>query len=193
MRRRRLIFVSLVLVAFTGACSSTTPGAATQLPVGGQSPAGTPPAVVSQPPATTKPPGATQPPPSTPGGKGSIKYQMSGEYTASGELPYAPNPGSYFAAGEGGGWLVLFAKDPQSRTDYLWLNTMASGQEVQYGERGATLDVLGSSIMGCTFRMTTNDASGLKGDVVCTKAELWKDQGQTVLKVTFRAQWDAQP
>ena len=71
---------------------------------------------------------------------------------------------------------------------------MASGQEIQFREGGATVDALGSSKLDkCTFNLTKNDASGLKGDVACTSAELWKDQGKTVLDVTFRAQWEAQP
>jgi hypothetical protein len=188
MRRLRLVFLLLVTLAFLGACASTTPGAGTQPPVVSQAPAGAPSTVVSQPPI------ATQPPAASPGGKGSISYQITGEYTASGELPYTPHDGSYFTAGEGGGWLVLFAEDPQSRTDYLWLRTRESSQEIQFGAGGATVDVLGSSnLHGCAFTSTKNDASGLTGNAVCTKAELWKDEGRTVLKITFSAQWDAQP
>jgi hypothetical protein len=139
-------------------------------------------------------PVATPPASAAARGKGSIEYQITGGFTDSGELPYAAHPGSYFSAGNGGGWLVLFANDPESKTDYLWLRTRASGQEIQFGKGGATLDV-GSNLSGkkCKFELTKNDASGLRGSAACTGVELWKDKGQTVLDVTFRAQWDAQP
>jgi hypothetical protein len=193
------------LSAATPPAVVSQPPAASQPPIASQPPAATPPAVVSQPPIASQPPAATPPavvsqppavtgpPASSPRGKGSISYQITGGYTLSGELPFAPSRGNYFNPSANGGWLVLFAEDPLSRTDYLWLRTRPSNEEIQFGKGGITVDAGIATSDKCTWKLTKNDASGLSGTVICKSAELWKDNGRFMTKISFRAQWDAQP
>jgi hypothetical protein len=186
MRIVRSLSVLLVVAAITGACANASPGA------GSQPPAGSGNGVASQAPAVSQPPVAS----AGSGANGSIKYQISGEYTGSDELPFTVSEASYFTPGEGAGWHAVFA-DPGAPDDHqISLNTKTTyGEELFYRDTPIVVALSGgtSSLDECTFTSTKNDETGLIGSVVCTSAELFQADGQPVLNVTFAAQWDAHP
>jgi hypothetical protein len=194
MRRVRSFAVWLLVAAITGACAGASPGAGSQPPASSEGPG------ASQPPGVSQPPDATGPPASAgTGANGSIKYQITGDYTGSGELPFTAGDASYFTPGdtpaEDGGWYALFT-DPGAADHRITLNTDTTyGEELFYDEDPITVSLSGgdSSLDACTFSSTKNDASGLTGSVVCTSAELFQADGEPVLNVTFRAQWDVHP
>jgi hypothetical protein len=183
----------LVVAAITSACANASPGA------GSQRPAGSEPGVTSQAPGVSQPPVASEPANAGSGANGSIKYQISGEYTGSGELPFMPTYGdysSYFTPGEGAGWNAMF-QDPEAPDDHqISLNTKTTlGEELFYRDQPIVVALSGgtSSPDECTFTSTKNDETGLVGSVVCTSAELFQADGMPTLSVTFAAQWDAHP
>ena len=188
MRILRSFSALLVVAAVTGACATASPGA-------GSEPAG-----ASQAAGVSQQPGASAPAASAGGGaNGSIKYQITGGYSGSGELPFLMTDGdysSYFTPGEGAGWYALF-KDPAAPDDHnISLNTKTTlGEELFYRDAPIVVALSGgtSSLDECTFSSTKNDETGLVGSVVCTSAELFQADGQPTLNVTFNAQWDAHP
>jgi hypothetical protein len=194
MRFVRSFAIWLAVAAITGACANASPGAGSQAPAGSES------GVASQAPGESQQPGASEPAASAgSGANGSIKYQITGEYTGSGELPFLPTYGdysSYFTPGEGAGWNAMF-QDPGAPDDHqISLNTKTSlGEELFYRDTPIVVALSGgtSSADECTFSSTKNDETGLIGSVICTSAELYQADGQPVLNVTFSAQWDAHP
>jgi hypothetical protein len=193
MRMFRSFSALLVVAAITGGCATASPGAGSQPP-------GSEPGAASQAPGVSQQPGASAPAASAgAGANGSIKYQITGGYTGSGELPFLMTDGdysSYFTPGEGAGWYALF-KDPAAPDDHnISLNTKTTyGEELFYRDTPIAVALSGgtSSLDECTFTSTKNDETGLVGSVVCTSAELFQADGQPTLNVTFAAQWDAHP
>jgi hypothetical protein len=193
MRTVRSFVVWLAVAAITAACASAPPGA------GSEPPAGSEPGVASQATGVSQQPAASEPAASAAiGANGSIKYQITGEYTGSGELPFWPTYGdysSYFTPGAGAGWYALF-KDAAAPDDhYISLNTGTPGEELFFHQTPIVVALSGGVLSPdeCTFSSTKNDETGLIGSVVCTSAELYQADGQPVLNVTFSAQWDAHP
>jgi hypothetical protein len=194
MRTVRSFAIWLAVAAITGACANASPGAGSQPPAGSES------GVASQAPGVSQQPGASEPAASAgSGANGSIKYQITGEYTGSGELPFLPTYGdysSYFTPGEGAGWNAMF-QDPANPDDHqISLNTKTTlGEELFYRDQPIVVALSGatSSPDECTFTSTKNDETGLIGSVVCTSAELFQADGMPTLNVTFAAQWDAHP
>lgn len=185
MRHLRPFLALLVISAITVACSSPGGGSTAESDGGGGGE------------ATATPDGGGGEATATPdgggggggGANGSITYEISGDYDASGELPFVPLGLSLFDSSTGG-WVGYFAED--SANSIIQINTQAAGQIINFGD--GTAVVIGvsdaDSGSGCAFTMTKNDASGLAGHVECTSAQLLAGDG-TMGQVNFNAQWDA--
>jgi hypothetical protein len=123
------------------------------------------------------------------GANGSITYEITGGYEASGELPFQPLVSVFDASI--GGWSATFV-DSGGGT-IITLNTAGEAQAISFGD--GTAVVIGVSAagsgQGCTFTITKNDASGLAGHVECTDADA--SQGSGTGKAKLTADWDAHP
>lgn len=185
MRHLRRFAALLAIVAVTVACS-TAPGSS---PGGEASQGG----------------GASQPAASTDGGgggsggggaNGSITYEITGDYQASGELPFLTGGVSLWIE-SAGGWVANFA-NTSGEGAVILLNTQAAegtpGQIFTYGD-GTIIMATGSGEtgMGCTFNLTKNDSSGLSGDLDCTSAIAANNATGAQLQVQVHAEWDAHP
>jgi hypothetical protein len=129
------------------------------------------------------------------GANGSITYTMTGAYTASGELPFQGDLISTWIDANGG-WVATFAQ-AEGGTAYIQLNTQTtgSGQIFIYGAVGNLVSAASdpSTGGGCTFTLTKNDASGLKGSLDCPTAEWVDSTSGTTGTVVLHAEWDAHP
>lgn len=184
MRHLRPILAFLVISAILVACSS---------PGGGSSgPSSEASSGASQPGASQ--PGASQVTASSDGGggggggglNGSITYQIRGDYTASGELPFIPTGVSNFGSG---GWAAWFGE--QGESTVIQLNTSPDASIANFGN--AEVAIVGTKDTGCTFNFTKNDASGLAGSVECHGIQAVKSQASSLIHVDFTATWDAHP
>jgi len=189
MRHLRPFAALLGIVALTMACSS--PGASS----GGDG---------SQPAEASQGAGASEPAASTGGGggggggggaNGSITYEITGEYEASGELPFLAGGISLWIDSVGG-WVANFGNTSEEGAVIL-LNTqtLQSGQGLTYGDGSVILTVISDpgSGMGCTFTLDKNDPDGLKGDVECTSAFVVENNTGAQKAVHVTASWDAHP
>jgi hypothetical protein len=180
-------FPALIALAIIGAaCSSSSPGASTG---GDQSQA----AQQSQGGGASQGGQASQPAASTGGGggggaNGSITYNITGDYTASGELPFVNAGGvSAFA---GTGWAAFFYEG--GNTDVVIdLTTIDAAHAITFGDTNAVLT--GFEANGCTFNLEKNDASGLKGSVECHGAQLIMSEAGTLGTADLSAHWEAHP
>ena len=177
MRHLRSFAALLTIAAITAAC---TPGS-----TGGESQGG----------EASQGGGASQPAPSTGdgggggGANGSITYEITGGYEASGELPFQPLV-SRFDAGLGG-WTATFVESGGGK-----LVTLQTGSETEaFSFADSMAVVVGASAagsgQGCTFTITKNDASGLAGHVECTDADVAQESGTS--KADLTADWEAHP
>ena len=183
MRHLRSYLALLAIAAITAACSGS-PGSSS----GGASSDGSQPSTGSQP---------SQAAASTGGGdggggggaNGSITYEITGGYEASGELPFQPLVSVFDASI--GGWSATFV-DSGGGT-IITLNTLSEAQAISFGD--GTAVVIGASAagsgQGCTFTITQNDAGGFSGHVECTDADASQESGTGKAKLT--ADWDAHP
>ena len=174
MRNLRPIIGFLAIAAITVACS--TPGASS----GGQQ---------SQAPGASQRTGASEPAASTGGGggggaNGSITYQITGDYTASGELPFIPVASSFAS----GGWAAYFA---DTNGKVIQLNTDPGIALFGFGEN--THVVSGVKGANCTFNFTKNDSGGLAGSMECHDTQLLTNATGALGKVNVNAHWDAHP
>lgn len=140
--------------------------------------------------------GASQPAASAGGGggaKGSITYEITGAYQASGEIPFVASASKWIASE--GGWLANF-KQTSAGGAYILLNTQTKGQILNFGDANAvvtTTSVAGSPF-DCTFNITANDSSGLKGSVQCTAVPVITTTTTTeAITVDISANWDVHP
>jgi hypothetical protein len=128
------------------------------------------------------------------GANGSITYQITGGYEASGEVPFQPGGGAAGWTESEGGWIANFVQS-SGEGAYIVLNTFTRGQILTYSD-GQYLVAVGSDEStgyDCTFNVTKNDASGTAGDMSCNDVPASSvDTGQLVT-VDFSAQWDAHP
>jgi hypothetical protein len=131
------------------------------------------------------------------GANGSVTYEITGDYQASGELPFLANGVSVWIE-SAGGWVANFANQSGEGAVIL-INTQAAegteGQSFTYGDGSIVLTAVSTpdSGMDCTFNLTKNDSSGLSGDMDCNSA-IGADTttgAQKHVKVT--AHWDAHP
>ena len=189
MRHLRQFAALLAIAAITVACG-TSPGASS----GGESSQGSEPSTGSQP---------SQAAASSGGGggggggaNGSITYEITGDYEASGELPFLAAGGSTWIE-SANGWAANFA-NPSGGGAVITLNTQEGqtiGQGLSYGDGSITVIAASDSQGGtdCTFTLEKNDPNGLKGHVECTKALAVDNATGSQKNVQFTAQWDAHP
>lgn len=186
MRHLRPFPALIALVVIGAACASSSPGASS----GGDQSQG---------------PGTSQPAASTGGGggggggggaNGSITYQITGQYDASGELPFLAG-GISLWIDSAGGWVANFG-NASGEGAVILLNTQAAegtpGQVFTFGDGTIILAAgSGDTGMGCTFTLTKNDASGLVGDLECTSAIAADASTGEQKQVRVTAHWDARP
>ncbi len=128
------------------------------------------------------------------GANGSITYRISGDYEASGELPFLPVGLSLFDT-VNSGWVAYFVADNGNASILLNLQTsVADGQIFLFS--ASTVQVTGTadpgSGTGCTFNVTRNDATGLAGSLDCSSAFV-SDGSGAPKHATVHAEWDAHP
>jgi hypothetical protein len=189
MRHLRLTTALLAMTAIAVACSSAgngSNGEASQA-------------------ASSQGAGASQPAASTGGGgggggggaNGSITYEITGEFEASGELPFLAGGLSQWVE-SAGGWVANFSDPSGNGEKLILLNTQAGegtpGQIFVYGDGKVLLTAAsGETGLGCTFNMTKNDATGLAGDLECSSAIVVDNNSGAQKKVHVTAHWDAHP
>lgn len=175
----RPILALLIISAIAVACSSPagSSGPSAQTSSGGGQPAS------SAPVASTSGGGG-----GGGGANGSLTYQISGGYTASGELPFIPLGVSLFDTGQGG-WVAYFGASTGGGA-IIQLNT-SSNSIANFGD--GTVAIIGTAATGCTFTFDKNDASGFKGKVECHGTQGFKVVDASPVTVDFSASWDAHP
>ncbi len=117
------------------------------------------------------------------GGEGSITFQISGDYEASGEFPFL----SVASAFNNGGWSATFA---DSNNSIIVLNTFPGSFTVSFGDPQAVITGIESS--GCVFDFDQNDASGLVGSFDCSNTTGFLTAG-TEITVDFAGQFSGNP
>ncbi|HEY6057686.1 MAG TPA: hypothetical protein VIV06_06605 [Candidatus Limnocylindrales bacterium] len=194
MRHLRPFTAFFAIAAIATACASSSPGASS----GGDQSQG--------PGASQGGGGASQPAASTGGGggggggggaNGSVTYEITGDYQASGELPFLAGGVSTWID-SAGGWVANFANQSGEGAVIL-INTQAAegtpGQIFTFGDgqiiMTATSDV--TSGFDCTFTLTKNDSSGLKGDLSCSDTIAADVNTGAQKHVQVTAHWDAHP
>ena len=189
MRHLRSFAALLAIAAITVACGSSSSS-------GGQS-QGSEPSTGSQPSQAAASSGGGGGGGGGGGANGSITYEITGDYQASGEEPFLAGGTSLWIE-SAGGWVANFA-DPQGNGSVvILLNTQTAdgtpGEIFTFGD-GTIILVAGGgdSGMGCTFNHEKNDSSGLKGDVTCTSAIAANNTTGAQLHVQVHAEWDAHP
>jgi hypothetical protein len=108
------------------------------------------------------------------GENGKITYEITGDYEASGEMPFAyVAAGSVMAAStwlpDQSGWSAFFSKGGDSQ-EIIQLNTTEAGTIFNFGN--PEVSVTGVKESGCTFTFDQNDENGFKGTVECTATPL---------------------
>ena len=131
------------------------------------------------------------------GANGSVTYEITGDYQASGELPFLANGVSVWIE-SAGGWVANFANQSGEGAVIL-INTQAAegteGQSFTYGDGSIVLTAVSTpdSGMDCTFNLTKNDSSGLTGDMDCNSAIAADTTTGAQKHVKVTAHWDAHP
>lgn len=129
------------------------------------------------------------------GANGSFAYQITGDYEASGELPFLVGGVSVWYEAEGG-WIANFANQ-SGEGAVVNLNTGVSTDFVlvTFGDGTVLVVATNDTSTGydCTFTEDKNDASGLKGSLDCSNTAASNVNTGALLNVNFTAQWDAHP
>ena len=184
MRPLQTFSMLLVIAAITAACAGASPGASTD----GQSQGSEP----SQ--------GAGQSQGSEPsqgggggggGPNGSITYRITGEYEASGELPFLAQGISLWIESEGG-WVANFA-NLSGEGAYILINTQTRAQILTYGDGAVSVAAASDAGYDCTFDMPKNDSSGLRGSLECNDIPASDVNTGAQMTVDLVAEWDAHP
>ena len=185
MRHLPLSTALLAMTAIAVACSS--PGSSSN---GGASQA-----------ASSEGAGASQPAASSGGGgggggaNGSVTYEISGDYKASGELPFLAGGLSLWVE-SAGGWVANFS-NPSGGDTVVLINTQAAsgtpGQIFEFGNGEILVTATSAEGSACTFTLTKNDSSGLTGDVKCTDTLAIDNSTGAQKHVQLTAHWDAHP
>jgi hypothetical protein len=172
---RRLPLASVVFLTLTlllAACQPT----ASQSPAGGnggESP-------------TAAEPGASQPAGNGGNGggdNGSVQYEITGDYTDSGELRFVPEA-SYFE--QGGSTYLSFTNEGESTV--LFISFSDTGNFVQFGNEEASV-VQGADT--CTFNLTRDDATGAAGTFDCPNSSVVLAGSTTPGTGTIRGSFEA--
>jgi len=194
MRHLRPISALTAIAAILVACSSPAASSGGQNSQGaGASQAASQGAGASQ--GASQGAGASQPAASSGGGggggggaNGSVTYQITGDYTASGELPFLSTTG--LSVFDGTGWAASFAELTGANI-VIQLNTHPTSGIFSFGD--GTVAVVAVEGNGCTFNFTKNDSTGLAGSVECHGTQLVTDTSGALGKVDVSAHWDAHP
>jgi hypothetical protein len=129
------------------------------------------------------------------GANGSITYQITGDYEASGELPFIALGLSLWDETQGG-WVANFVQ-PSGEGPYILLNTatLGSGQILSFGDGTVLVVAISDPNSGydCTFTLDKNDTSGLKGSMECSNTSGTNVNTGAQLSVQIHAEWDAHP
>lgn len=177
---RPLLACLAISALFVAGCSSpAASGGAPTATSGAGGPTATTPGEPTQPPATIGGGGGGG------GANGSVTYQISGDYTASGELPFVPLVSSF----SNGGWTATFANE--NADQLIQINTIQGNLVVSFGD--GKVAIVGTTVSGCTINMTKNDASGLAGDYHCTGAIAVDDTTSATINVDFSGAFEGHP
>jgi hypothetical protein len=172
MNRTPFRFVVLVgLGLLVAACAPT----ASQQP--SESASGEPPAAESQP-AASQPGGGG----GGGGANGSVQYEVSGDYSDSGELAFVP-AGSFFD--QNGSSYLSFTNQGESTVLFIQLND--SGNTVQFGNQEASVT---TDAAACTFNLTRDDATGAAGTFDCPNAFMVIAEGSQMGSGTIRGTFE---
>jgi hypothetical protein len=174
MRSLRPIFAFLAIAAIVAACGS--PAAS------GGGPTATTPPEVTQPPATNGGGGGGG---GGGGANGSVTYKISGDYAASGELPYVPVVSSF----SNGGWTATFANEDAEQL--IQINSVGGTLVIAYGD--GKVAIVGTGASGCTINVTRNDSSGLAGDFRCPGVTGVNAATTASITVDFSGAFDGHP
>jgi hypothetical protein len=180
MRHLRPSVALLAITALTVACSgppgSSSVGASSQAAGASQG------AAASQPAASTGGGGGG----GGTGANGSVKYEITGDATKSGELAFAYINGgvSLFT---NGGWVAYFYSQDQNTV--VQINSNPASNIFNFGD-GEIL-IVGTAQTGCTFNYSKNDASGLKGTVDCQNVLTVNSTSGTQIHTNLHATVDA--
>lgn len=120
------------------------------------------------------------------GANGSITYEISGDYTASGELPFIPLGLSLFVDG---GWLAYFGET--GGDTIIQISTNPDGLIASF--TSPQVSAAGTEDNGCDFNITKNDSSGLAGSFECHDVLGFTTGTVTQIRVDFRGDFDAHP
>ena len=131
------------------------------------------------------------------GANGSVTYEITGGFEASGELPFLAGGVSIWIESVGG-WVANFG-NTSGEGAIVQLNTQDAegtpGQIFNYGDGTVLVSAVSGDDtgMGCTFNLDQNDATGLKGSVDCTNANVINNTTGAIAKANLHAEWDAHP
>lgn len=117
------------------------------------------------------------------GADGSVQYEISGDYSDSGELAFVP-AGSFFE--QNGSSYLSFTNQGESTVLFIQLND--SGNSVQFGNEEATVT---TDAVACTFNLTRDDATGAAGTFDCSNAFIVLASGNEVGSGTIRGTFEA--
>lgn len=147
-----------------------------------QSPAGTD---AGEPSAAGAEPGASQAGTGGGGGgdNGSVQYEITGDYTASGELRFVPEA-SYFD--QNGSTYLSFTNEGESTV--LFISFSDSGNFVQFGDENASVVQAGEE---CTMNLTRDDATGAAGTFDCPNSTVVLASATTPGTGTIRGSFEA--
>jgi hypothetical protein len=176
VRALRQLVVLVALLALTVACGSSKGPSASS-------------SVTTQP-VTTNSEGGT--PEATGGGSGggtgangSVTYEITGDYTTSGSLPFVPLISTF----ANGGWVAIFGEDTGDMV--FQINSIPGTEIVNYGD--SQIAVPGTRANGCTIEFTQNDATGLVGTFECHGVVTALSQTGAAATVDFSGDFDAHP
>jgi hypothetical protein len=156
--------------------------------------AGSPTATTGQgEPTATTPGEPTQPVATTDGGgggggggaNGSVTYRISGDYAASGELPFVPLVSAFST----NGWQATFVNE--NTEQLIQINAVQGNVAVVYGD--TKVAIVASPGTGCTINLTKSDSTGLEGDFDCSGAIAANSATGTPINVTFSGAFSAHP
>jgi hypothetical protein len=113
----------------------------------------------------------------------SFTYEITGDYTASGEQPFVPEASTFVQ----GGWVAIFGTGDQ----VVQITSIPGSETVTYGD--PQIAVSATRVEGCTIDLTQNDSDGLVGTFECHGVGTAFSQTGQPATVDFIGQFDAHP
>jgi hypothetical protein len=117
------------------------------------------------------------------GANGSVQYEISGDYSDSGELAFVP-AASYFD--QSGVSYMSFTNEGSSTVIFISIGDQ--GNFVQYGNEEASVT---TDTQSCTFNLSRDDATGAAGTFDCANALVVQASGSQVGTGTIRGTFEA--